>query len=138
MKFRGKAVIVTGSSRGIGAAIARAFAREGANVIVNYRDNETAARDVVASCKEVGGDAVAVQADVTVEDAIQELVKITLKEFGRIDVLVNNAFKPFTFDPENRKYLLPHLGQITDSCWDSNLGSGPSYIQYSKIICVLP
>ncbi len=103
MKFRGKAVIVTGSSRGIGAAIARAFAREGANVIVNYRDNETAARDVVASCKEVGGDAVAVQADVTVEDAIQELVKITLKEFGRIDVLVNNAFKPFTFDPENRK-----------------------------------
>jgi 3-oxoacyl-[acyl-carrier protein] reductase len=103
MDFHNKIVIVTGSSRGIGAAIARAFAGEGASVIVNYVQNENAAGDVVAACKEAGGDAVAIQADVTSETDIHGLVAQTLDEFGRIDVLVNNAFKPYVFDPEARK-----------------------------------
>jgi len=103
MDFHGKIVIVTGSSRGIGAAVARAFAGEGASVIVNYVRNEDAAADVVAACKEAGGDALAIQADVTVESDIHALVERTLDEFGRIDVLVNNAFKPYVFDPDARK-----------------------------------
>ena len=103
MNFQNKIVIVTGSSRGIGAAIAKAFAAEGASVIVNYIQNEDAARDVVADCKKAGGDALAIKADVTSEADIHGLIEQTLDEFGRIDVLVNNAFKPYVFDPEARK-----------------------------------
>ena len=103
MNFQNKIVIVTGSSRGIGAAIAKAFAAEGASVIVNYIQNEDAAEDVVADCKEAGGDALAIKADVTSEADIHGLIEQTLDEFGRIDVLVNNAFKPYVFDPEARK-----------------------------------
>jgi 3-oxoacyl-[acyl-carrier protein] reductase len=103
MNFQNKIVIVTGSSRGIGAAIAKAFAAEGASVIVNYIQNEAAAEDVVADCKEAGGDALAIKADVTSEADIHGLIEQTLDEFGRIDVLVNNAFKPYVFDPEARK-----------------------------------
>ena len=103
MDFQGKIVIVTGSSRGIGAAIAKAFAGEGASVIVNYVQNADAAADVVATCQEAGGDALAIKADVTSEADIQALVDKTIDEFGRIDVLVNNAFKPYTFDPDARK-----------------------------------
>jgi 3-oxoacyl-[acyl-carrier protein] reductase len=101
--FRDKIVIVTGSSRGIGAAIARAFAGEGASVVVNYVQNADAADDVVAACRSAGGDALPIQADVTSAADIQALIERTLDEFGRIDVLVNNAFKPYTFDPEARK-----------------------------------
>jgi len=103
MDFRNKIVIVTGSSRGIGAAIAQAFAGEGASVIVNYVLNADAAAEVVAACKETGGDAVAIQADVTSEADIHRLVEQTLEDFGRIDVLVNNAFKPYIFNPNSRK-----------------------------------
>lgn len=103
MDFCNKIVIVTGSSRGIGAAIAQAFAGEGASVIVNYVQNADAAAEVVSACKETGGDAVAIQADVTSEADIHQLVEQTLENFGRIDVLVNNAFKPYIFDPNSRK-----------------------------------
>jgi len=103
MNFQNKIVIVTGSSRGIGAAIVRAFAAEGASVIVNYVQNEDAAEQVVVDCKEAGGDALAIRADVTSEACINGLIEQTLDEFGRIDVLVNNAFKPYVFDPEARK-----------------------------------
>jgi len=103
MDFCNKVVIVTGSSRGIGAAIAQAFAGEGASVIVNYVQNADAAAEVVSACKETGGDAVAIQADVTSEADVHQLVEQTLENFGRIDVLVNNAFKPYIFDPNSRK-----------------------------------
>lgn len=103
MDLQDKVVIVTGSSRGIGAAIAKAFAREGASVIVNYVKSRDAAEDVVTACKQAGGDAMAIQADVTSETDIRTMVDQTTEEFGRIDVLVNNAFKPYVFDPEARK-----------------------------------
>ena len=103
MDFQNKIVIVTGSSRGIGAAIAKAFAGEGASVIVNYVQNADAAADVVAACKGAGGDAVAIKADVTSEADIHGLVEQALDDFGRIDVLVNNAFEPYIFDPDARK-----------------------------------
>jgi 3-oxoacyl-[acyl-carrier protein] reductase len=102
-KFQGKVVLVTGASRGIGAAIARAFATEGAFVIVNYLQNKVMAEQVASECIELGGDGWAVQGDVTSEAAVNQLVQQVLLETGKIDVVVNNAFKPFKFDPEQRK-----------------------------------
>ncbi|MEO8654811.1 MAG: 3-oxoacyl-ACP reductase [Ramlibacter sp.] len=103
MKFDGKVVLVTGASRGIGAAIALAFAGEGATVVVNYLRNDAAANDVVAQCKAAGGDALAVKADVTAPSEVQEMVAQAVAELGRIDVVVNNALRPYSFDPEQRK-----------------------------------
>jgi 3-oxoacyl-[acyl-carrier protein] reductase len=103
MNFQGKVVLVTGASRGIGAAIAKAFAAEGAGVVVNYLRNEDAAAGVVAECRRLGGDAVAVRADVTAPEAVAALVDAAVAEMGRIDVLVNNAFRAYSFDPERRR-----------------------------------
>lgn len=103
MDFRDKVVLVTGASRGIGAAIARKFAAEGATVAVNYVQNTAAADDVVAHCRGADGDAAAFRADVTDPGAIAALVDNVQETFGKIDVLVNNAFRPYVFDPENRK-----------------------------------
>ena len=103
MNFEGKVVLVTGAGRGIGAAIALAFAGEGATVVVNYLSNDAAAADVVSRCKATGGDAWAVQADVTSPAAVEAMVAMALAEMGRIDVVVNNAFRAYSFDPEQRK-----------------------------------
>lgn len=103
MNFAGKVVLVTGASRGIGAAIARAFAAEQATVAVNYLRNAEAAAAVVEDCKRAGGDAFAVQADVTHEEQAARLVRQVADEAGRIDVLVNNAFRAQAFDPEQRR-----------------------------------
>jgi 3-oxoacyl-[acyl-carrier protein] reductase len=96
-------VLVTGASRGIGAAIVRAFAKEGAFVIVNYLQNEAMAERVASECIELGGDGWAIQGDVTLESAVNQMVEQVMLETGKIDVVVNNAFKPFKFDPEQRK-----------------------------------
>ena len=101
--FHQQTVLITGASRGIGAAIAKAFAAEGACVIINYLKNENAANDVVHACTQLGGTAFAIQADVLNQSAVEEMVSQAIREVGRIDVLVNNAFIPYRFDPENRK-----------------------------------
>ena len=75
MKFQGKVVLVTGASRGIGAAIARAFAKEGAFVIVNYLQNEAMAEKVASECIELGGDGWAIQGDVTSEAAVNPMIE---------------------------------------------------------------
>lgn len=103
MDFAGKSVLVTGAGRGIGSAIARAFAAEGADVLVNYLRNEAAAAETVAACEAAGGGGVAIQADVSQASDAQTLVDATCEAFGKIDVLVNNAFRPYVFDPEKRK-----------------------------------
>jgi 3-oxoacyl-[acyl-carrier protein] reductase len=102
-KFEKKTVLVTGSSRGIGACIARGFAAEGGTVIVNYLQNEEAAEKTVASCLELGGDAWAIQADVTSESDVNRMMKQIELEVGKLDVVVNNAFKPYMFNPDTRK-----------------------------------
>lgn len=102
-KFDNKTVLVTGSSRGIGAAIAKGFAAEGATVIVNYVQNRQAAEKTVASCIELGGDAWAIQADVTFDNDVKGMMEQIELEVGKLDVVVNNAFKPYVFNPDTRK-----------------------------------
>jgi 3-oxoacyl-[acyl-carrier protein] reductase len=89
--LQGKVAVVTGASRGIGAAVARELAAQGANVVVNYKGSAEQAAEVVAEICAEGGQAVAVQADVSQFDAAQKLIKETVERFGRLDILVNNA-----------------------------------------------
>lgn len=83
--------IVTGASRGIGRACALALASEGAKVVVNYASSGESAQQVVATITEAGGEAIALQADVSKLEQVETLIKDTQEKFGRIDVLVNNA-----------------------------------------------
>lgn len=83
--------VITGSSRGIGKAAALALAGEGAKVVVNYASSGGAADEVVKQIEANGGEAIALQADVSKADQVDTLIKATVDEFGRIDILVNNA-----------------------------------------------
>lgn len=91
MKLRGKVAVVTGSSRGIGRAIALAFAREGADVVVNYVRSEEKADEVVNDIAKMKRKAIALKADVSNLHEVKSMTKAALQKFGRIDVLVNNA-----------------------------------------------
>jgi 3-oxoacyl-[acyl-carrier protein] reductase len=102
MKFSNQTVLVTGASRGIGAAIAKAFAAEGAFVVVNYLRNEAAAAGVVEECRALGGDALAIVADVTCEQQVNAMMEQIANATGRLDAVINNAFAPYVFDTENR------------------------------------
>jgi 3-oxoacyl-[acyl-carrier protein] reductase len=86
-----KVAIVTGASRGIGKAIALSLASEGAMVAVNYASSSGAAEAVVAEIVAAGGQAIALQADVSQPDAVEDFVKAVMDKWGRVDVLVNNA-----------------------------------------------
>jgi len=91
MRLKDKVALVTGSSRGVGRAVALAFAKEGAKVVVNYSSSEKAAMEVVDKIKEMGSDAIAVKADVFKKEDVEALIKAGIEKFGRIDILVNNA-----------------------------------------------
>ncbi|MDY3559918.1 glucose 1-dehydrogenase [Gemmata sp. JC673] len=87
----GKVALVTGGSRGIGAAIATRFAADGAKVVVNYARSAGEAEKVVSGIKQAGGDAITVKADVGQPAEIPPLFEATVKAFGKLDILVNNA-----------------------------------------------
>ncbi len=90
-KLKGKSAIVTGASKGIGAAIARAFVREGASVLINYNNSEKEALELTRSLDSSIGSVVSFRADVSKDPERKALVSKALGEFGRVDVLVNNA-----------------------------------------------
>lgn len=91
MKLRNKVAVITGSSRGIGRATALIFAEEGAKVVVNYKDSEQRATEVVDIIRGNGGLAIAVRADVSNPDGIKTLFTKTMETFETVDILVNNA-----------------------------------------------
>lgn len=91
MKLQGKVAVVTGGSRGVGRAVCLAFAREGADVVVNYATRPDAAEEVCNRIREMGRRAVAVGADVATWEGAQKVVQAAVEEFGGIDILVNNA-----------------------------------------------
>ncbi len=90
-ELAGKVALVTGGSRGIGAAIAERLAAEGASVAVTYSNGADAAASVVKAIEDAGGKAVAIQPDAADADAVRNAVERTVTTFGRLDVLVNNA-----------------------------------------------
>jgi 3-oxoacyl-[acyl-carrier protein] reductase len=117
--LQGKVALVTGASKGIGAAIARELAARGAAVAVNYSGSKAAAEKVVAEIKAGGGKAIAIQANLADPESIGPLVEKTARELGPIDILVNNAgiyeFSPVeTVTPEHfhKQFNLNVLGLI--------------------------
>ena len=91
MRLQDKVALVTGSSVGIGEAIAKRFAAEGAKVAINYKSNDDGANGVVQAITDAGGIAKTFKADVSKVPEIERLVQAVIDEFGRIDIVVNNA-----------------------------------------------
>lgn len=107
MLLQGKVILVTGASKGIGAATARVLASQGASVAVNYQGGKARAEAVVAQIEKAGGKAVAIGADVRDEAAVSQMIEQTVAHFGRIDGVINNAIA----GEQCRK--------LSDSDWDT-------------------
>lgn len=105
----GKVALITGADSGIGKAVAIAFAREGADLVISYLDEEEDARDTVKWVEEAGRKVVAIPGDITSEDHCKSLVQRTVDEFGKIDILVNNAAFQRTY---------ADIGDIEAAEWD--------------------
>ncbi|OGL43242.1 MAG: short-chain dehydrogenase [Candidatus Schekmanbacteria bacterium RBG_13_48_7] len=99
LELKNKVALVTGASRGIGAAIARALAAHGVSVIINYKNSKQKAETLLAEIKKNGGTGMIAQADVRENDAVTQMVKNAIKEFGKIDILFNNANIDFPVKP---------------------------------------
>jgi len=91
LKLNNKVALVTGASRGIGRSIAIELAREGADIVVNYLRSETEAMEVVEQVKALGKNAIAIKADVSRSEDVENMINSVLERFKRIDILVNNA-----------------------------------------------
>jgi len=90
-RLENKIAVVTGGGRGIGRAVCLAFAKEGADVVVNYATKDQPAQEVVEMIKQMGRRAVAVKGNVAVKQDVERIFKTAIDNFGRIDILVNNA-----------------------------------------------
>jgi 3-oxoacyl-[acyl-carrier protein] reductase len=99
VKLKDKVVLVTGASRGVGAAIARELGSEGASVCVNYFRSTDLAEQVVDSIKAAGGRAFSHRADITDREVVEAMVRATIDRFGQLDAIVNNALPAYAFNP---------------------------------------
>ncbi|MGA4552094.1 glucose 1-dehydrogenase [Methylorubrum aminovorans] len=141
-KLEGKVAVVTGASKGIGAAIAKALAKDGAAVVVNYASSKAGADAVVAAIIEAGGRAVAVQADVSKAEQAQGLIDAAAQQFGRLDVLVNNsgvyefaAIEEVTEEHYRRLFDINVLGVLLATrAAARHLGEGGSIINISSVV----
>jgi 3-oxoacyl-[acyl-carrier protein] reductase len=141
-KLKGKVAVVTGASKGIGAAIAKALGAEGASVIVNYASSKAGADSVVAAITKAGGKAVAIGGDVSKAADAQGLIDAAIKNYGRLDILVNNSgiyeFAPLagiTEDSFHKHFNINVLGLLlTTQAADKHLGEGSSIINVGSMI----
>ncbi|MDR3462523.1 MAG: glucose 1-dehydrogenase [Beijerinckiaceae bacterium] len=144
-KLQGKVAVVTGASKGIGAAIAKALAAAGAAVVVNYASSKAGADAVVASIAAAGGKAIAVHGDVAKDGGAQGIIDATIKAYGRLDVLVNNSgvyeFSPIgevTEDQFHKMFNVNVLGLLlTIKAAEKHLGEGASVINISSAVTSL-
>jgi 3-oxoacyl-[acyl-carrier protein] reductase len=144
-KLNGKVAVVTGASKGIGAGIAKALAAEGASVVVNYASSKAGADAVVSTIKAAGGKAVAVGGDVSKAADAEGIIDVAIKNYGRLDILVNNSgvyeFAPLekvTEEEFHRTFNINVLGavlvtraairHISEGGSIINIGSGVSRI----------
>jgi 3-oxoacyl-[acyl-carrier protein] reductase len=141
-KLSGKVAVVTGASKGIGAAIATALAAEGASVVVNYASSQEAADAVVAKITAAGGKAVAVRGDVSSKADAEAIVDAAVSKFGRLDILVNNSgvynFAPIEEVTEadfHRHFNINVLGLLlTTQAAAKHLGEGGSVINIGSLV----
>jgi pteridine reductase len=108
MRLEKRTVFITGGAKRIGSHLARAVARRGANLVINYRYSNTDAQAVVQELRRLGVDALAVPGDVSNAEDVQRMVMSAIERFGRIDVLINNA----------AVYFKTPFAQLTESEWD--------------------
>ncbi|MFC3814496.1 SDR family NAD(P)-dependent oxidoreductase [Lysobacter sp. GCM10012299] len=141
-KLAGKVAVVTGASKGIGAAIATALAAEGASVVVNYASSQEAADAVVSKITAAGGKAIAVRGDVSSKADAEAIVDAAVTKFGRLDVLVNNSgvynFTPLEEITEadfNRHFNINVLGLLlTTQAAAKHLSEGGSVINIGSLV----
>jgi 3-oxoacyl-[acyl-carrier protein] reductase len=141
-QLQDKVAVVTGASKGIGAAIAKALAAEGASVIVNYASSKAGADATVDAIQKAGGQAVAVQGDVSKANEAQGIIDAAIKHYGRLDILVNNsgvyAFGPLediTEEDFHRMFGTNVLGLLlTTQAAVKHLGEGGSIINIGSVV----